>query len=172
VTIYSFPLDHRISTCGFRFEEKPVLPNLLPEKIKEYNIPIRNRQAIKEGADFATPDGQVIPNLELVVNKHKARTFAFCSDTRYNESYVESVRNVDLLYHEATFANDNQALAQTTYHSTGEDAARVARDANAGKLIIGHFSARYKGHATILNEAKAIFQNTEAVSEGQVFSME
>ncbi len=169
VVVYSFPLDHRISTCGFRFEEKPLLPNLIPEKIKEYNIPIRNRQAIKEGADFITEDGKLILNSELIVNKHKARTFAFCSDTRFNESYIESVKNVDLLYHEATFASDNQALAQTTYHSTGEDAAKVALKANVGKLIIGHFSARYKDHSGILKEAQAIFPNTEAISEGQVF---
>lgn len=171
VTTYSFPLDHRIPTCGFRFEEKPVLPNLIPEKLNEYNIPIRNRQAIKEGADFITGDGVVIANSELIVNKHKARTFAFCSDTRYNESYIESVSNVDLLYHEATFASDNQALAQTTFHSTGEDAARVASQAKVGKLIIGHFSARYKDHTQILKEASGIFQNTEAISEGQVFSI-
>ena len=168
VSVYSFPLDHRISTCGFRFEEKPVLPNLIPEKIKEYNIPIRNRQAIKEGADFITENGRIIPNSELIVNKHKARSFAFCSDTRYNESYIESVKNVDLLYHEATFASDNQALAQTTYHSTGEDAARIALKGNVNKLIIGHFSARYKDHSQILKEAQAIFPNTEAISEGQV----
>lgn len=171
VTAYSFPLDHRISTCGFRFEEKPVLPNLIPEKIKEFNIPIRNRQAIKEGADFITENGRIIPNSELIVNKHKARTFAFCSDTRFNESYIESVKNVDLLYHEATFASDNQALAQTTYHSTGEDAARTASKAEVGKLIIGHFSARYKDHTRILKEAQAIFPNTEAISEGQVISI-
>lgn len=170
--VYSFPLDHRIPTCGFRFEEKPVLPNLLPEKIKEYNIPIRNRQAIKEGADFVAGDGQIIPNSELTVNKHKARTFAFCSDTRYNVSYIESVRNVDLLYHEATFASDNQALAQTTYHSTGADAGRVALEAHVGKLIIGHFSARYKDHTQILKEVTAIFPNTEAVSEGEIFTIE
>jgi len=107
VTVYSFPLDHRIATCGFRFEEKPVLPNLIPEKLKKYNIPIRNRQAIKEGADFVAGDGQIIPNSELTVNKHKSRAFAFCSDTRFNESYIESIKYVDLLYHEATFANDN-----------------------------------------------------------------
>ena len=171
VIIYSFPLDHRIATCGFRFEEKPVLPNLVPEKLTEYNIPICNRQAIKEGADFITDDGQIIPNSEITLNKHKARTFAFCSDTRVNESYIESIRNVDLLYHEATFACDNQALAQTTVLSTGADAARVALDANVGRLIIGHFSARYKDYTQILKEATAIFQNTEAVSDGQVFSI-
>lgn len=171
VSVYSFPLDHRISTCGFRFEEKPVLPNLIPSKIEEYNIPIRERQRIKEGADFVASDGLIIPNSALTTNKHRSRSFAFCSDTRYNEMYIESVRKVDLLYHEATFASDNQSLAQTTYHSTGEDAARVALKAEVGKLIIGHFSARYKDHTTILAEAIQIFPNTEAISEGQVFSI-
>ena len=169
VTVYSFPLAHRIPTCGFRFDEKPVLPNLIPEKIAEYQIPIRNRQQIKEGADFTTSDGRIIPHSELTSHKQRPRSFAFCSDTRYDESYIESVRNVDLLYHEATFARDNQDLAQTTYHSTGADAARIALKANAGKLIIGHFSARYKDHTPILNEAQEIFGNTDAISEGQIF---
>jgi ribonuclease Z len=169
VTVYSFPLTHRIPTCGFRFDEKPVLPNLIPEKIAEYQIPIRNRQQIKEGADFTTSDGRIIPHSELTSHKQRPRSFAFCSDTRYDESYIESVRNVDLLYHEATFARDNQDLAQTTYHSTGADAARIALKANAGKLIIGHFSARYKDHTPILNEAQEIFGNTDAISEGQIF---
>jgi ribonuclease Z len=172
VTVFSFPLDHRISTCGFRFEEKPALPNLLPEKIKEYQIPIRDRQRIKEGGDFTCSDGRIIPNAELTKAKHQPRSFAFCSDTRFDESYIESVRNVDLLYHEATFANDNKDLAQTTYHSTGEDAARVALKAEAGKLIIGHFSARYKDQNIILKEAQAIFNNTSAVCEGDVIQVE
>ena len=148
------------------------MPNLLPEKIIEYQIPIRDRQRIKEGGDFITSDGRIIPYTELTKSKHQGRTFAFCSDTRYNESYIESVRNVDLLYHEATFARDNQDLAHTTYHSTGEDAARVALKAGAGKLIIGHFSARYKDHTAILQEAQAIFTNTEAITEGEVFQVE
>ena len=172
VNVFSFPIDHRISTCGFRFEEKPALPNLLPDKIKEYQIPIRDRHRLKEGGDYITSDGRIISHSELTKNKHRARTFAFCSDTRYNESYIESVRNVDLLYHEATFANDNKDLAQTTYHSTGEAAARVAQKADVGKLIIGHFSARYKDHTIILKEAQAIFTNTEAITEGQIFLVE
>jgi len=147
------------------------LPNLLPEKINEYQIPIRDRQRIKEGEDFTTSDGRIIPYTELTKSKHQGRTFAFCSDTRYNESYIESVRKVDLLYHESTFASDNKDLAHTTYHSTGEDAARVALKAEVGKLIIGHFSARYKDHTVILKEAQAIFTNTEAITEGQVFSI-
>ena len=172
VAVFSFPLSHRIPTCGFRFEEKPALPNLLPEKIDEYHIPIRERQRIKEGGDFVCTDGRIIPHAELTVKKSRARSFAFCSDTRYDESYIESVRNVDLLYHEATFANDNQKLAQETFHSTGEDAAKAALKAGVGKLIIGHFSARYKDVQPILTEAQAVFPNTEAITEGQLFLVE
>lgn len=172
VTVYSFPLSHRVPTCGFRFEEKPALPNLIPSKIEEYQIPIRDRQQIKEGADFITHDGQLIPHSELTTNKHQARSFAFCSDTRFDESYIGSVRNVDLLYHEATFADNNSDLAQSTYHSTGKDAATVALKAQVGKLIIGHFSARYKDHTLILKEAQAVFPETRAITEGDVIQIE
>ena len=172
VMVKSFPLNHRIPTCGFRFDEKPLLPNLRPEKIEQYRIPIRDRQRIKEGGDFTTEDGQLISHDELTIKKHQPRSFAFCSDTRFDESYIESVKNVDLLYHEATFAEENRMLAQTTYHSTGKDAAAVAAKAQAGKLIIGHFSARYKDLSPILKEALEIFQNTEAICEGQIFIVE
>ena len=172
VKVFSFPLQHRIPTCGFRFEEKPALPNLLPKKIQEYQIPIRERQRIKEGGDFLTSNGQLIPHSELTVNRYKARSFAFCSDTRFDESYIESVRNVDLLYHEATFAENNRELARTTYHSTGKDAATVAVKAHVGKLLIGHFSARYKDHFLILNEALEIFQETTAIAEGDIILVE
>lgn len=171
VTVFSFPLFHRIPTCGFRFEEKPTLPNLIPEKITEYQIPIRERQRIKEGGDFTTESGAVILNSELTRNKHQVRSFAFCSDTKYDKNYIASVKNVDLLYHEATFASDNQELAQTTFHSTGTDAARIALQANAGKLLIGHFSARYKDHSPILKEAQELFPNTSAITEGEVFEV-
>lgn len=172
VMVYSFPLFHRIPTCGFRFEEKAELPNLRPDKLLEYNIPIRDRQRIKEGGDFITSGGLVIPHTELTVNHYKPRSFAFCSDTRFDESYIESVRNVDLLYHEATFAEDNQKLAIETYHSTGKDAATVAKMAQAGQLLIGHFSARYKDHSPILEEAMKIFPRTVAIEEGNVFDVE
>ncbi len=168
VVVYSFPLSHRIPTCGFRFEEKPTLPNLLSSKINEYQIPICERQRIKEGGDFVTRDGRIIPHAELTIRKYKSRSFAFCSDTQFDESYIESVRNVDLLYHEATFAEDNRELAQGTGHSTGKEAATVALKAEVGRLIIGHFSARYKDIQPILSEAQAIFPETVAANEGDV----
>ena len=172
VRIFSFPLFHRIPTCGFRFEEKPALPNLKKQKIEQYQIPIRDRQAIKEGSDFITSDGQLIPHSELTINRFKARSFAFCSDTRFDESYIESVKDVDLLYHEATFAEDNQELATTTYHSTGKDAATVALRAQVGQLLIAHFSARYKDNAPILEEALNIFSQTKALVEGDVITVD
>ncbi|HEY3370961.1 MAG TPA: ribonuclease Z [Prolixibacteraceae bacterium] len=171
VRIFSFPLFHRIPTCGFRFEEKPPLPNLKKQKIDQYQIPIRERQRIKEGGDFITSEGKIIPHSELTVYHYNARSFAFCSDTRFDESYIESVRNVDLLYHEATFAEDNQELANTTYHSTGKDAATVALRAQVEKLLIGHFSARYKDNSPILEEAMKIFPATSAIVEGDVITV-
>jgi ribonuclease Z len=171
LTIDSFPLMHRIPTCGFLFQEKPSLPNLKPEKIIEYKIPIRDRQRIKEGGDFITEDGKTISHEELTEKKHCPRSFAFCSDTKFAESYLEAIANVDLLYHEATFTEKNKELATSTFHSTGKDAATAALRANAGKLIIGHFSARYKNPQQIMEEAKSIFPNTEAIREGDIFNI-
>ena len=169
--ITSFPLKHRIATCGFFFQEIAKLPNLKKEKLEEYKIPIRDRQKIKEGADFVLPDGKTVPNSELVIPAGKPRSYAFCSDTAYSEEMVETIRGVDLLYHEATFAEEHKTLAGETFHSTGKQAAAIAQKANAKKLIIGHFSARYKTSSIILSEAREIFSETFAVEDNDVFNV-
>lgn len=171
LAIRSFPLVHRIATCGFRFDEKPELPGLRPDKIAEYQIPIRERQQIKEGGDFVTEEGRIIKHEELTIRKRLPRSFAFCSDSRFDESYLPYIEKVDLLYHEATFADDNQELATNTYHSTGKDAATIALRGGVGKLLIGHFSARYKSHQLILDEARAVFPNTLAIAEGDIIQI-
>ncbi|MDX9881694.1 MAG: ribonuclease Z [Prolixibacteraceae bacterium] len=171
LSITSFPLKHRIATCGFLFQETAKLPNLKKNKIEEYNIPIRDRQRIKEGADFILPDGKIIPHSELITPAKRPCSYAFCSDTAYHEEIVETIRGVDLLYHEATFAEDNNALAAETFHSTGRQAATIARKAEVKKLIIGHFSARYKTSSVILEEAREIFPGTYAVEDGDVFKI-
>ncbi len=171
VSITSFPLKHRIATCGFFFQEIAKLPNLKKEKLEEYKIPIRDRQKIKEGADFVLPDGKTVPNSELVVPAGKPRSYAFCSDTAYSEEIVETIRGVNLLYHEATFAEEHKMLAGETFHSTGKQAAAIAQKANAKKLIIGHFSARYKTSSIILAEAREIFPETFAVEDNDVFNV-
>ena len=171
VVITSFPLKHRIATCGFLFRETAKLPNLRKDKLEEYKIPIRDRQKIKEGADFVTTDGKVIPNSELVTGGEKPSSYAFCSDTAYNEDMIETISEVDLLYHESTFAEDNHALAAETFHSTARQAATIALKAGVKKLIIGHFSARYKKPDIILEEAREIFPATDAVEDGDVFKI-
>ncbi len=171
LSITSFPLKHRIATCGFLFQETAKLPNLKKDKLEQYKIPIRERQKIKEGADFVLPDGKIVPNRELVIPAQQPCSYAFCSDTAYHEEVVETIRGVDLLYHEATFAEDNKALAVETFHSTGKQAATIASKAEVKKLIIGHFSARYKSSSVILEEAREIFTETYAVKDGDVFSI-
>ncbi|MDP4204936.1 MAG: ribonuclease Z [Bacteroidota bacterium] len=172
IIVSSFPLKHRIPTCGFLFSEKQKQPNLRKDMIEIHNIPISSRVQIKEGADFVTAEGKLIPNDELVIVPARPCSYAFCSDTSYNEEILPIIRGVDLLYHEATFANDNEALASSTGHSTAAHAARIALKAEAGRLIIGHFSARYKDVSPLLKEAKEIFKDTIAAIDGMSIKIE
>ena len=171
LTITSFPLNHRIQCCGFLFEEKEKEANIKKGQLKKYQIPIRDIKNIKAGADFVTEEGEIISNKKLVIPPQKPRTYAFCSDTAYHEKIIPIIQDVDLLYHEATFADSEQALAKTTFHSTGKEAAQIAKKANAGKLLIGHFSARYKEPQVILDEARSIFPETYAISEDEVYEV-
>ncbi len=170
LTITSFSLKHRdIPTSGFLFKEKEKPLKLIKEKIDFYNIPIKERQGIKDGNHFISKDGKFIKNSELTIPAPSPRSYAFCSDTSYTEKNIDILKNVDLLYHEATYANDNKARAKATYHSTAEEAAILARKANVGKLLIGHFSTRYKNTKQHTSEAKAIFPNTFAVKDGEKY---
>ncbi|WP_299580265.1 ribonuclease Z [uncultured Sunxiuqinia sp.] len=171
LTVTSFPLKHRIPCCGFLFQEKEKEPNIRKEQLKFYQIPIREIKNIKDGADFTTEDGEIIPNKKLVIPAPKPRSYAFCSDTAYTEKILPVIQHVDLLYHEATFAESEKEMAKTTFHSTGKEAALIAQKAQAGQLLIGHFSARYKEPTSILKEAQSIFPNTKAVNEGDVYSV-
>jgi ribonuclease Z len=167
--VHSFPLKHSIPCCGFRFSEKKQLPNLIKEKISRYQIPIRLLQAIKEGAGFTDEDGNVIPHHELSIPPPSPRSYAFCSDTAYHEPVAEFVKGADLLYHEATFLTELEEWAGKTLHSTAAQAATIARNAEAKKLIIGHFSTRYKDAGPFLLEARAIFPETEPATDGATF---
>ena len=168
ISVISFPLKHRVPTFGFLFREKERERNILKEAISKYNIPLSEIHKIKKGSDFYTTDGKCIPNGEISTDPPKPRSFAYCSDTKYFKRLSEFVRGVDLLYHEATFSSDNKDLAAKTGHSTSEQAARTALDAGVGKLIIGHFSARYKDINPLLEEAKRVFPLTIAAEEGSV----
>jgi ribonuclease Z len=171
ITVESIPLKHRIPSTGFLFKEKRGLLNIRKDLIKKYSLTLSEISSIKNGNDFTTSEGFVIPNSDLTYYSSEPRSYAYCSDTMYVEKIVKIVKNVDLLYHEATFANKDAKLAKLTGHSTAEQAAIIAKKSSAKKLIIGHFSSRYKSVDPLLNEAKAIFENTTAVEDGQVFEI-
>lgn len=165
--VYSFPLKHSIPCCGFLFREKPGLPNLIKEKIEELRIPIRYMQAIKEGAGYISEEGIAFPHEELTIPPAPPRTYAFCTDTAFWDTIPDIIGKADLLYHEATFMTDLEAMAAKTLHSTARQAATIAMKAGVTKLLIGHFSTRYKNTDGFLKEAREIFENCEIASEGQ-----
>ncbi|MFH2143163.1 MAG: ribonuclease Z [Bacteroidota bacterium] len=171
VEIYSVPLKHRIPTTGYVFKEKPALPNIKKDKIEKYNIPLKRIFPIKCGEDFTTEKGEVIPNDELVTHSSRPRSYAYCSDTMYSEDIVPQITGVSLLYHEATFMNELSERAKETFHSSTYDAANIAKIACAEKLLIGHFSVRYKDITPMLDEAKSIFENTIAAEDGMIIDI-
>ena len=166
LSVSTLPLDHRIPCCGFLFREKPTLPHIRRDMIDYLEIPVSQINNIKLGADWTCPDGTVVPNSDLVVPSEKPRSYAYCSDTRYLPELAQRVRGVDLLYHESTYGSEFEHLARAYHHSTAAQAAMVARDAGAGQLMLGHFSARYDDETPLLNEARAIFPNTILANEG------
>jgi ribonuclease Z len=171
LTVASFPLQHRIPAFGFLFREKPSDRHILKEKIEEYNIPEVRIPAIKKGADFIKEDGIVVKNEEITLPPSPPLSYAYCSDTKYFRRLPSFVRGVSLLYHEATFDKTLDQLAAATGHSTSLDAAKTALQANAGKLIIGHFSARYKNISFLVDEARSIFPATIAAIDGKSYQV-
>jgi ribonuclease Z len=168
VEVYSIPLKHRVPCSGFLFKEKPGDRHLIRDMIDFYQIPISQRNLIKKGADFISEEGKTIPNHLLTTDPDKTISYAYCSDTAYCEEIVPIISKVDLLYHEATFANAEVLRAQKTMHSTAEQAANIARLAEVKQLVIGHLSARYKNQDAVLKEAQAVFKDTTLARDGQV----
>ena len=171
LTVESIPLSHRVPTCGFLFREKPLLPHIRREMIDFYHIPLWRIQEIKEGADWLTEEGEHVPNERLVSPADPARSYAYCSDTCYLPQLHKQLQNVDTIYHESTYGNDNRQRAEKYFHSTAEQAAMVARDAHAKKLILGHFSSRYNDENQLLAEAQAVFPNTVLAQEMAVIDV-
>jgi ribonuclease Z len=166
VEVFSFPLRHRIPSCGFLFREKRADRNMIPEMIGKHGLTIAEIALLKRGNDIEREGGEVISCEAVTIPPPEPVSYAFCSDTAWFKELPEYVRGVDLLYHEATFGDDNEALAVKTAHSTARHAANVARDAGAKKLLIGHFSARYKSADILEQEAREVFAATVAAREG------
>jgi ribonuclease Z len=170
-SVETIVLKHRIPCCGFLFREKPRLKSLRKEKLAEYDIPLSAIPGLREGKDYITPSGAVIPNAEITMNAPPPRAYAYCSDTAYNEQIAEQIKNVDLLYHEATFSQEQEKRANKTFHSTALQAASIAAKANVKKLIIGHYSARYKNIQPLVLEARAVFPETVPAADGEVYKV-
>jgi len=170
--VISVPLKHRVPCTGFIVKEKGPELRLNVDACVKYKIPVEQYDAIKWGADYISSDGAQIKNEHLTTDGYKNRSYAYITDTIYDPDYLTPIlQQVDLLYHEATFLTDRLSRAIETYHSTAFQAAQIAKMANVGQLLIGHFSARYNDAQPLLLEARAEFESTYEAVEGQTFSV-
>lgn len=172
IIVRSIVLNHRVPCTGFVFLEKHRPRKLRIEKLQEYNIPFTYFNRIRMGDNFHTMEGEIILNDTLTFPPSKPRSYAYCSDTLFEPHIADEVKEVDLLYHEATFLHEQAERAALTYHSTCLQAAEIALNANVGKLLIGHFSARYRELHPLLNEARSLFPKTELALEGRKFKID
>jgi len=171
LTVHTIPLDHRIPCTGFLIKEKPKPKKLKKEKVSELGV--RDINILKKGEDVLDEAGNVkFKNSDYTLPAKRSRSYAYCSDTKYNEAIIPLVKEVDLLYHEGTFLHDNLERALATFHTTAKQAGIFAQKANIGQLLIGHFSNRYKELSPLLEEAQKEFRNTALAEEGKVFTIE
>lgn len=166
LTIRTFPLNHRMACNGFLFQEKASLPHLDGPAADFHGVPNHMRLAIKQGADFVKPDGTIIPHRQLTIPAEAPRSYAYCSDTMPAQRVADAVRGCTLLYHEATYDSIHAAQANKWGHSTARQAAEIAVAADAGRLMIGHFSQRYTSDQPLLDEARQVFPDTILAREG------
>ena len=171
ITITTIKLKHRIPCNGFLVREKERPRKLKAEAIVKYSIPQFERNNIKAGKDFKMESGEVIANKLMTSDPEPVRAYAYCSDTAYREGIIEQLDGVDVLYHEATFMEAHSERAKETYHSTAKQAASIASKANVKRLLLGHFSARYKDMTPLLDEAKSVYANAELVIEGNTYEI-
>jgi ribonuclease Z len=169
LTVTSLPLKHRVPTCGFLFEEKALERHLIRSMIDAYSIPVHNLKAIKNGADYTTPEGEIVANHRLTTPPTPPKRYAYCSDTACYSKLIPLIDGVDCLYHEATFLECDMARAKETFHSSARQAADIAAQAHVKQLIIGHYSARYHDITLFEQEARAVFPATTAAKDGAVF---
>lgn len=171
LTVETLPLIHRIACCGYLFRKKASKRKVLADKLPE-NFPIPYIKMLKEGLDIEDElTGKIYKNEDFTADGHTSKAFAYCSDTAFNEKLISQIRNVDSIFHEATFADEELKRAIQTNHSTARQAATIAKEANVGKLIIGHYSSRYKTLDAHLSQAKEVFENTHLAVEGESYEV-
>lgn len=171
IFVQTIPLDHRVYTNGFLFKEKLGERKLNVEAVRYYEIDKAYYNNIKSGKDIVTEIGEIIPNKALTFDPPKPTSYAFCSDTAYKPDIVPIIKEVSCLYHESTFLHSESHLAKKTKHSTATEAAQIAREANVGKLILGHYSTRYYSTQFFKEEASGIFSHAELGDDGSTFEI-
>lgn len=169
VTVSTVPLIHRVYTNGFLFREKPNQRTLNVEAVAKYKIDKSQFNNIKRGKDVVLDNGSVIDNRKLTLDPPEPKSYAFCSDTKYNEAVVPIIKKATVLYHESTFLESEHHLCERTKHSTAKQAATIAAKANVGTLILGHYSTRYKSIELFKEEAQIIFPRVELADDGRIF---
>lgn len=169
--VMSFPVEHRITCHGFVFKQKSKGRKLLPEKCREHEVPTYFFDRLKAGEHYTHKDGRIIHNEWVTTEGPPAKRYAYCADTLFTTSIIPYIKEVDLLYHESTYLQDNLEEAQARFHTTATQAAHLALEANVGKLLLGHYSSRYKEVEPFQLEAAAIFTNTTASIEGETYDV-
>ena len=171
ITVTTFPLLHRVPAVGFIIAEKPKLRHIISEEVKRLGIPHYVMNSLRQGKDWETGDGTIIPNDQLTTPPDPSVSYAYCSDTKFSRRVIKNVEGVDWLYHEATYDDSLRIKAHKRYHSTALEAATVAREAGVRHLILGHFSKRYVDESILLNEACTVFPSTRLANEGMVIDL-
>lgn len=171
LTVETIPLKHRLPCAGYLFREKPTLPHIRRDMIDFYRIPISQINNIKNGASWTDEEGNLIPNSRLTRPADPPRSYAYCSDTCYLPGLADMLKGVTCLYHESTYADEDEDKAQKYFHSTARQAAMVARDAGVGRLLLGHYSSKYNTEDVLLQQAKEVFAESSLTSEGMVVTL-
>jgi len=170
VSVETIPLKHRVYTNGFLFKEKLDDRKLNVEAARERNVDLSYYNKIKQGFDVENKAGKLIPNKDITFDPLPLKSYAYCSDTAYYPEIVPQIENATVLYHESTFLDEHHHLCDKTKHSTSKEAAVIARKANVGTLILGHYSGRYGNYELFRKEAQEIFENVKLAEDGKMFS--
>lgn len=171
LTVETIILNHRIPCTGFSFLQKKRLRKLIVEKLEAEQVPLEYYPLLKRGVDLDLPDGRVLRNADYTTDSEQPKKYCYCSDTLFDERYLDSIRGCNILYHEATFLHEMLDRANQTHHTTALQAAQVAKETGAARLLIGHFSSRYKALQPLLEEARSVFKETELAIEGITYSI-
>jgi ribonuclease Z len=170
-TVKCFPTNHRIECYGFSFHEKKKPRKLNPGKAVEYGIPAIFFDRLKKGEDYLQKDGTIVKNEWVTEESPPGKSYAFCADTKYDESIIPHIQHADLIYHETTYLDALQQRAFERFHTTTRQAALIAKKAEVKKLLIGHFSSKYDTLEEFESEAREVFPNTELALEGVTYKV-